>query len=199
MGKRLIIKDADFSQVAVRTEKVYNILFNDIDWTQPVYGQDSNPKAKCLYGREIGDYDFAKASGKKIIGLKVNVSKVFNGTAQVGVVRGFGNLAQAGKTISVPNLLDITELQTVEFIHTGVQVVMLDTPIILGSTDWIGIGNLTIPIGSTNIIPQFAHYREHNVCYVNGPQEPDIPNTLEDKTGLAYHQFEAIDYLYEVV
>lgn len=196
MGKRLIIKGADFSSVAVRTEKVYNELFADIDWSTP-NTDFSNSQAKCLYGRCVGDFDFGKTSGKKIVGVKVNVRSVNNGVAQVGVVRGFRNLAQPGQTVSVPNLTSITEVQDVHITNTGVQTIMLDTPIILGANDWIGIGNMTIPV-TGNIIPAFYNYNGTYICYVNGSQEPSIPNTIEDKSGVSgYSGFVGIDYLYE--
>lgn len=196
MGKRLIIKGADFSQVAVRTEKVYSELFADIDWSTP-NTDFSNPQAKCLYGRCVGDFDFGKTSGKKIVGVKVNVRDVNNGLAQVGVVRGFRNLAQPGQTVSVPNLESITEVQNVHITNIGVQTIMLETPIILGANDWIGIGNITIPV-TGNIIPVFRNYGLSYICYVNGSQESSIPNTIEDRSGASgYAGIVGLDYLYE--
>lgn len=196
MGKRLIIKGADFSQVAVRTEKVYKELFADINWAEPTQTH-TNPQAKALYGRCVGGYDFSKASGKKIVGVKVNVYLVNQGVAQVGVVRGFRNLAQPGQIVSVPNLMSIVELQNVSITQTGVQTIMLDTPIVLGANDWIGIGNITEEI-TGSIIPSFLHYSGNKICYINGPQDPFTPNTIEDTTGkVAYTDFTGIDLLFE--
>lgn len=197
MGKRLIIKGADFSQVAIRTEKVYSELFADIDWSSHT-SNNTNSMAKALYGRAVGDFDFSKTSGKKIVGVKVNVKVVNQGVAQVGVVRGFRNLAQPGQVVSVPNLMSITDVQDVHITETGVQTIMLDTPIILGANDWIGIGNLTNAPGSGNI-PAFWNYAGHKICYVNGPLDSEqYANTIEDTTGKEqYTDFTGIDYLYE--
>lgn len=196
MGKRLIIKGADFSEVSVRKEIVYSELFADIDWSTP-NTDASNPQAKCLYGRCVDGFDFSKTDGKKVVGVKVNVKGVYNGVAQVGVVRGFRNLAQPGQVATIPNLMDITEVQNVYITKVGVQAIMLETPIILGPNDWIGIGNMTIPV-TGSIVPNFRNYDGTFICYVNGTQESSIPNSIDDKSNVqGYYGFVGIDYLYE--
>lgn len=171
-----------------------SLLFNDLDWSCHTK-YNSNPVPKCLYGRCVGTFDFSKTSGKTIVGVKVNVKVVNNGRAQVGVVRGFGNIAQAGQTVTVSNFSNIIELQEVQITKTGVQTIMLNTPITLGATDWIGIGNIDIPI-SGQTFPVFWQMYGHNVCYVNGPQEPTIPNTFEDESGYSFGGCVGIDYIY---
>lgn len=197
MGKRLIIKGANFSSVAVDKEVVTRWVFEDITWGTHT-SDASNSKGYGIYGRCFTDYNWNLAAGKKIIGIKVNVKSVGSGRCQIGVIRGARQLYQSGQDVSVPNLESITELQELNVTTTGVQTIMLSTPIVLTENDWIGIGNFTIDVTSVSL-PVFWMYPEHYFAAAYGPNETSNPNKIRDKYGSSgWAGFLGIDYLYEV-
>ena len=196
MGKRLIIKGANFASVAVDKEVITRWLFDDIDWGSPS-SNNTNPVAKSLYGCALANWNYNAVAGKKIIGIKANVKNVCQGTFEFGVFRNMKNVGEVGGKVSCS--MDSVELQRLQVSSTGVQTIMLNTPVVLTENDWCGIGNISIDAtGQSMLIPVFWHYPLGPICYVDGPQDP-APNHIDDKSGAQnYRDYPHIALLYEV-
>lgn len=194
MGRRLIIRGADFSNVAVSQEEITWAVFNDVNWADLFSG--TNAYAKCLYGRCMEKYDFNAIANKTIIGIKVGVATLNGGVLQVGVVRNMKDIAIQNSLVSYDT--SAVETQTVTASKVGTQILYLETPIVVGNGDWIGIGNLSM---SDAVIPSMRFTSSvAGMCYVNGKRETaPYYDTIDDHnpaTSGGYAQGLAIDFVY---
>lgn len=189
MGKRLIIKGANFTNVAVDKEVITRWVYGDIDWTQKQH--TINTGAKYVCGTCIGQYDWNAAVGKKIIGVKLHVANLGRGTLQFAVVRGFRqNAVQDANNVSYDNTCDV---QTISVTETGVQTFMLTTPVVLTENDWVGVGNFE----SDANIPALYLDESKKGCFVRS-QYSTPPNVYKDETSTSGSATPCMDLLYEV-
>lgn len=192
MGKRLIIKGANFSSVAVDKEVITRWLFNDVDW-DALSTNYSNANGTDISGRSVNIWPSA-AAGKKIIAVKLKVKNLGTGKLKIGVVRNLLQYIEPGHPKSSFSIDDMpVETQELTITEAGVVTIQLPAPIVLGPNDWIGLGrwDLTDPVASIYLD------ESKNVLYVNGPNNA-TPYTIVDFSNGSIYAPMFYDLLYEV-
>ena len=157
-------------------------------------GYDSH----ALYG--LGLNDWGEYAGKKITAVKLNVYSVSKGNViQIGVLRNWRTTVQLNSSVSYSS--SNVEVQNLTVSGTGVQTIILPTPITLGANDWLGIGNYNY--SSASSVPMAAIRLKNrgygSRCTLYGPYDPDTPNKLTEQSSISVgYSSPCVEFLYHL-
>ena len=132
MGKRLIIKGADFSENGIQYVVQYSPLLGvDVENANTNGATISSPVRQFL----LPSYALNLMSGKTIYGIRLRV--ITAGTFGISKIKGLTTDPTQGDTI--PGSVTITDVADLSASETGVQDLFFNAPITLESDEMLGI------------------------------------------------------------
>lgn len=144
MGKKLIIKGADFSENGIPGPIEYSLLFNiDVENAGKAITRVNNISRQFL----LPSYALNAMAGKTIYGIKLKVG--LSGNLGICKIKGMTTDPTQGDII--PNTVEITDIDSFVLGNTGVNELFFNEPVVLGQDEMLGIKFITTKAGGCHI------------------------------------------------